>query len=125
MKLIKKGLSGPGEPGFVKLEAEEAEDLWHVFQLVREGDRVTAPTMRKVTIESGGEKVGSDRVRVTLQLAVEAVEFEPEDEQIRVRGRNLTENDAVKLGAYHTLEIEPGRAFSIEKDEWDAIDLDR
>lgn len=44
---------------------------------------------------------------------------------IRLKGRNLTENEHVKLGAYHTLELELQRAFSIEKVAWDAVDLDR
>ena len=34
---------------------------------------------------------------------------------IRLRGRNLTETDEVKLGAYHTLELEPQRAFTLAK----------
>jgi protein pelota len=44
---------------------------------------------------------------------------------LRVRGRNLTECEHVKLGAYHTLELEPGRAFTLHKHEWDALDIDR
>lgn len=31
----------------------------------------------------------------------------------------------VKMGAHHTLEMELHRAFSIEKDDWDMISLDR
>lgn len=34
---------------------------------------------------------------------------------IRLSGRNLTETDEVKLGAYHTLELEPQRAFTLAK----------
>ena len=34
-------------------------------------------------------------------------------------------SDAVKLGAHHTLDIEVGRSFTVEKDEWDSISLDR
>jgi protein pelota len=31
----------------------------------------------------------------------------------------------VKLGAYHTLELEPGRAFVLHKALWDALDIER
>lgn len=125
MKLIGKA-PHRDQPGFIKLEAEEAEDLWHVYHLIREGDFVTASTFRKVAIEgSSGEKVASDKVRITLRLSVESVDFDPEGMQIRVKGRNHTECDAVKLGAYHTIELEPQRAFSLEKASWDALDLDR
>jgi hypothetical protein len=36
-------------------------------------------------------------------------------QQIRIKGRNLTENEHVKLGAYHTLELELQRAFTLHK----------
>jgi protein pelota len=44
---------------------------------------------------------------------------------IRLKGKNLTENEHIKLGAYHTLELECGRAFSVAKDAWDALDIER
>ena len=37
----------------------------------------------------------------------------------------MTENEHVKLGAYHTLEIELQRPFSLYKQSWDVLDLDR
>ena len=37
----------------------------------------------------------------------------------------MTENEHVNLGAYHTLEIEQQRAFTIYKHSWDALDLER
>ena len=36
-------------------------------------------------------------------------------QQIRLKGRNLTECEHVKLGAYHTLELELHRAFTLHK----------
>ena len=46
-------------------------------------------------------------------------------QEIRLKGRNLTETEYVKLGAYHTLELELQRAFQIDKVLWDTLDLDR
>jgi hypothetical protein len=34
---------------------------------------------------------------------------------LRVKGRNLEESEHVKLGAYHTLELEVQRAFTLTK----------
>ena len=53
------------------------EDMWHVYNLVRAGDRVTATTFRKTTRDSGAGSE-SERVRIKLCIAVEAVEFDPE-----------------------------------------------
>lgn len=53
------------------------EDLWHAFNLIRVGDRVTATTFRKIQRESG---VGaeSEKVKLTLTIAVEDVDFDPQ-----------------------------------------------
>ena len=112
------------EPGQVKLIAEEGEDLWHAYNLIREGDQVTATTYRKVSRDNG---VGSnsERVKLTLTIEVEGIEYDGEGHVIRLKGRNITENEHVKLGAYHSLELEMQRAFSLGKDSWDALDIER
>lgn len=46
-------------------------------------------------------------------------------ESIRLKGKNLTESEHVRLGAYHTLDIGPQQALTIEKEAWDTVDLDR
>ena len=53
------------------------EDLWHAFNLVREGDRVEATTFRKVTKDLG-TGTESERVKIRLMVAVEAVEYDAE-----------------------------------------------
>ena len=42
-----------------------------------------------------------------------------------MKGRNLTESEHIKLGAYHTIELEQGRAFTLAKDNWDSLDVER
>ncbi len=37
----------------------------------------------------------------------------------------MTETEHVKLGAYHTVELEPQRPFTLEKQAWDALDIER
>jgi hypothetical protein len=53
------------------------EDLWHAYNLVREGDRVEATTFRKVQRDTGtgGE---SEKVKLKLLVVVEAVEYDAE-----------------------------------------------
>jgi protein pelota len=97
MKLVHQAYVRDGA-GTVKLIPEASEDMWHVFNLVREGDRVAATTMRKVVREGaggGGDGAGllagaggggggaggsAARVRVKLEIAVEGIEFDPEGE---------------------------------------------
>lgn len=37
----------------------------------------------------------------------------------------MQENEHVRLGAYHTLDLEKNRPFTLEKQSWDSLDLYR
>mmetsp|Transcript_19667 Transcript_19667/g.54879 ORF Transcript_19667/g.54879 Transcript_19667/m.54879 type:complete len:382 (-) Transcript_19667:320-1465(-) len=123
MKLLSKNFSKDGE-GHVRLVAEESEDMWHAYNLVRPGDRVTATTFRKVGRETG-TGTESERIKLKLSVEVESTDFDAEGGTLRIRGRNLTENEYIKLSAYHTLELEVQRPFTLEKSVWDAMDIER
>ena len=81
MKLVQKSLERDGA-GTVALQPEESEDMWHAFNLIQEGDAVRASTVRKVTNESATGSRTSDKVRTTLTVQVENIDF---DTQVRVR----------------------------------------
>ena len=44
---------------------------------------------------------------------------------LHLAGVNCEESEHVKLGAYHTLHLELNRNFTVEKDCWDAVVLER
>ena len=44
---------------------------------------------------------------------------------LRLKGRNIEENPHVKMGAFHTIELELNRKFELRKRLWDSIHLDR
>lgn len=66
----------------------------------------------------------SQRVRLTLEVVVEDIEFDPVSGRLRLRGKNVLENPHVRLGSYHTLELEKNRQFSLTKCCWDKIHFD-
>jgi len=90
------------------LQLHVGEDLWHVYALVREGDIVSAVTHRKV-VREGAKGNESETLRLKLAVKVESVDFDADGQEIRLKGRNLTENEHVKLGAYHTLVLVPSK----------------
>jgi protein pelota len=123
MKLLRRDIARDGS-GSVKLVPEEAEDMWHVYNLVATGDRVEAVTVRKVmrqTASGGGE---AERVRLKLEVEVETLEYDKVASVLRVRGKNITENEYVRLGAYHTMELDQQRPFSLTKTVWDSMAID-
>mmetsp|Transcript_71087 Transcript_71087/g.224785 ORF Transcript_71087/g.224785 Transcript_71087/m.224785 type:complete len:379 (+) Transcript_71087:403-1539(+) len=124
MKLLKKEFEKNGG-GSIRITPENTEDMWQIYNLVARGDHVTANSFRKVQRETGAGGMDSERVKVKLTLMAEAVEYDAEVAQIRVRGQNAVENEHVKLGAYHTLELEPNRAVTLHKELWDELDVQR
>lgn len=124
MKLVRKDIE-KDNAGQVTLVPEEPEDMWHTYNLVQVGDSLRASTIRKVQTESSTGSVGSNRVRTTLTLCVEAIDFDSQACQLRVKGTNIQENEYVKMGAYHTIELEPNRQFTLAKKQWDSVVLER
>lgn len=44
---------------------------------------------------------------------------------LQISGQCTSENPYVKMGAYHTLDVETNRDVKINKTEWDSISLER
>jgi len=124
MKLVHRDFEKDGA-GTVVLVPEEAEDMWHAYNLIAEGDSVRASTIRKVTTESATGSTTSNRVRTILTVNVEDIHFDTQACMLRLKGRNIEENQHVKMGAYHTIDLELNRKFTLKKSHWDSVHLDR
>uniref|UniRef100_A0A0K8TRP8 Protein pelota homolog n=1 Tax=Tabanus bromius TaxID=304241 RepID=A0A0K8TRP8_TABBR len=124
MKLVHKNVD-KGNQGSVVLIPEEPEDMWHAYNLIAKGDKVRSTTIRKVQTESATGSSTSSRVRTTLTIKVEDIDFDTQACVLRLKGRNIEENQYVKMGAYHTLDLELNRKFELSKPEWDTISLER
>merc|ERR1712098_694334 len=111
--------------GVVALVPEESEDMWHAFNLIQEGDAVRASTVRKVTNEGATGSRTSEKVRTTLTVQVENIDFDTQACMLRLKGRNIEENQHVKMGAYHTIDLEMDKKFILKKSEWDSVHLER
>ncbi|KAG9447440.1 hypothetical protein H6P81_013568 [Aristolochia fimbriata] len=122
MKLVHKNFQAGG-PGRVKMVPEESDDLWHAYNLIAPGDSVMAVTVRKVLRETSAGR-DAERVKLKLEIKVESVDYDNEGSVLRIRGKNILENEYVKIGAFHTLEIEQHRPFVLQKDIWDSWALD-
>lgn len=124
MRLLRKDIDKEGV-GTVTVIPDELEDMWHAYNLISKGDQLRARTFRKVQQSSSTGSVKNERVLITLAIAVESVDFEAEAGLLHVKGTNASENQHVKMGAYHTIDLELKKKFSLFKAEWDAIALER
>ncbi|ESN93705.1 hypothetical protein HELRODRAFT_157806 [Helobdella robusta] len=123
MKLVFRDIDKHGV-GHVVLVPEESEDMWHAYNLVAVGDTLKSTTIRKVNTESATGSTSSTKIRTQLTINVEAIDFDTQACMLRVRGRNIEENQYVKMGAYHTLDLELNRKFTLHKNEWDNLACD-
>lgn len=124
MKLIHKDIDKGGQ-GVVTLIPDEPEDMWHAYNLISEGDSVRSSTIRKVQSESSTGSSTSARIRTVLTITVENIDYDTQACMLRLKGRNIEENQYVKMGAYHTIDLELNRKFTLRKQEWDSVSLER
>lgn len=79
--------------------------------------------MRKVVNESSTGSTGSHRVKVTLTISAEKIDYDTEGDIVKVKGKNIMENKHVKRGQYHTLDLELNKRFFVVKPVWDSMAL--
>ncbi|KAF9598541.1 hypothetical protein IFM89_028073 [Coptis chinensis] len=108
MKIVRRDYIRNG-PGYVRMIPEESDDLWVAYNLMAVGDFVLADTVRKVLREAASGGRDAERVRLKLEIKLESIDYDKEGSVLRLRGKNVTQNEHVKVGQYHTLEIEMHR----------------
>ncbi|CZS96138.1 hypothetical protein WAI453_009762 [Rhynchosporium graminicola] len=124
MRLIKQNIERDGS-GTITLFPEEPEDMWHAYNLIASTDLLRASAIRRVTTESATGSTSSTRVHITLLIRVTSIDFDPQAGQLHVSGQVAEENKWVKVGAFHTLDLELQRNFTLEKSQgWDSVALD-
>lgn len=110
--------------GEVRIQIESEDDLWHLYNILEEGDLVSASTHRRE--EKKGDKIRAERAekrRMTLGIRVEKIEFSDFDIRLRVLG--TIEEGPQDIGSHHTLNFETGETLVVRKECWRQSQLDR
>ncbi|QRW16020.1 mRNA surveillance protein pelota protein [Rhizoctonia solani] len=143
MQLVGRRIEKDGS-GYVTLVPQDDEDMWHIYNLIQEGDDVRAAAVRRVQSVTNTGSTSSERVHLHLTLRVTKVEFSSSSSSaagadaaqpsngpaiptatLSISGRVSEENRHVKMGAFHTLDLEAHRNVKIIKEHWDSIALQR
>lgn len=122
MKVIFKDL----KHGEVKLMPENLDDIWHLYNIVYEGDLVRAVTFR--TDEQKDDKIRSkkaEKKRMKVGIRVSEVKFHEFSDRLRIHGK--IEEGPQDLGSFHTLNIDAEKMdkLSIVKEQWKDHQLQR
>lgn len=108
----------------IKLMPETLDDLWHLYNLIDEGDLVFATTYRRG--EDKADKIRPDRaekLRMRLGIRMQKVEFHETGDLLRLLGR--IEQGPQDIGQHHTLMLTIDDPVSIVKPEWKPQHFDR
>lgn len=129
MKLLRRAIDPKSGSGTATLLPTDPEDMWHAYNLIQPTDHVRAKAVRRVSKEVGGAgAVASQRIAIDLTIVVTGTDFDLASNELHVAGRVVGENEWVKMGSHHTLDLELNRKFELRKGGdgdagWDSVAL--
>lgn len=101
--------------GYAKIKIEEIDDLWYLSHLIDPGDLVYGKTTRKVKIGAGEN---ATLTKKTLMLKIEAETIDLAENSLRINGRIREGPEDIPKGSYHSISLEEGNEFTLEKVQW-------
>ena len=114
----------PFAPGKVDLVIDNIEDLWTLYNIISKGDFIKTAMFRKIQHESGGGKVQSTKKKLIITIKIEEIDYDQNDGIIRLKGKNVSQNENIAIDQFQTCEISQGSFFSLYKKYWDEIHID-
>ncbi|MFX1522178.1 MAG: mRNA surveillance protein pelota [Promethearchaeota archaeon] len=107
----------------VAVTPESLNDLWTLYNIISEGDEISARTQRRVVLREGSK---GERKKMRLKLKAETISFHEFSNRLRVKGKILEgPEDFVSFGSYHTLNLELFQKINIIKERWSKHELQR
>jgi len=110
--------------GFVKLVVDDINDLWHLQNVIKSGDFVTAKTLRTIFVEREETREKVKKKLVLLKIKVEKVEFAKSKNVLRLSGKIEECPEDVQKGSYHTIEVGLEKILTIEK-QWKQEEIEQ
>ncbi|QRV72753.1 mRNA surveillance protein pelota protein [Ceratobasidium sp. AG-Ba] len=124
MQLVGRRIDKNGQ-GYVTLVPQDDEDMWHIYNLIQEGDEVRAAAARRVQSVSATGSTSSDASAAGAEATQPTNGPAIPTASLSISGKVAEENKFVKMGAFHTLDLEAHRNVKIIKEYWDSVALQR
>ena len=97
---------------------ETDDDIWNLYNLVDKGDFIRGKITRKIAIEG---TIGSERKTLSIVLKIEELEYDPDANAIRIRGKNVSENKFIQVGQFQSMELNSSSVVTLIKVQPDNI----
>jgi protein pelota len=122
VKIIEKNL----DQDFIKVVPDSPDDLWHLYNIIYQGDEVYAMSSRAIKSDTEASRPKSgERVSAFMGVKVISVSWDKFLGKLRVHGLICHAPDIIPTGAHHTLSIALNQPMTIVKKEWPKHILDR
>ncbi len=107
----------------ITVTPESLNDLWTLYNIINEGDEISARTQRRIVLREGSK---GERKTMRLKLKAETISFHEFSNRLRVKGKIMEgPDDFVSYGTYHTFNIEIMQKINIIKETWSKHELQR
>lgn len=122
MKIESSHIDNKTQSGIMKLIPNNEDDIYHLSSIILPGDRVSSYTTRKVSLDGGKTQ---KKVSLKLEVKVESLDTDLTTGVIYAKGKTSIENEYIKIGSYHTLDIAIGTDFTLFKSEWKKNEINK
>ena len=87
---------------------------------------IRTTTYRKVSKEdSQGVKTSSVKKKINISVKIEEIEYDNKEGLMRLKGKNVCQNEYVNIGQYQSVEIGMGNFFTLFKKCWDDVHIEK
>ncbi|HYA78031.1 MAG TPA: mRNA surveillance protein pelota [Verrucomicrobiae bacterium] len=122
VKIIEKNL----DQDFVKVVPDSPDDLWHLYNIIYQGDEVYAYSSRAIKTDTEASRPKSgERVSAFMGIKVISVSWDKFLGKLRIHGLICHAPDIIPKGAHHTLSIALNQPVTIVKKDWPKHAVDR
>ncbi|KAF7682509.1 Protein pelota [Astathelohania contejeani] len=119
MQILKKSIDYKKRFGSIIVKPEYPDDIYTLYNIIDSGDTLKSITQRKVAIDDKTNQ----KISLTLEIEVESIHPDLESNALFVKGKTLNQHEHVRVGSYHTIDVELGQSLTLKKDYWSSLAL--
>lgn len=110
-----------------KIIPESLDDLWHLYNIILEHDRLYARTTRELKVEEHYARPKKGRRRsLFLGVEVEKVSWDRNSNRLRIHGIICKAPEDINItGSHHTINASVNKPLTIAKSKWLKHEIDR
>jgi protein pelota len=120
MKIKSSQIDYKSQSGSICLIPNNEDDIYHLSSIIQINDKISSFTTRKISLDNGKTQ---KKISLRLEIKVESFDVDLNSGVLYVKGKTSCENEYVKIGSYHTLEVAISTEFTLTKFEWKKKDL--